>query len=127
MLFRSGQRKGIRVPATIPLYVLRKDAERNTVVVGPRESLDVGGVVARDFVWYAEGELPSELPCTAQVRAHGAPIPARVTAGGSGADAELRISFDRNEAGVAAGQAVVLYDRDERILGGGWIHATFRA
>jgi tRNA-specific 2-thiouridylase len=125
--FTVGQRKGIRVPATIPLYVLQKDAVRNTVVVGPRESLEVGGIVARETVWYAEGEPPHGLRCTAQVRAHGAPIPARVTASGSDSGLQFRIEFDRTEAGVAAGQAVVLYDADERILGGGWIHATFRA
>jgi tRNA-specific 2-thiouridylase len=125
--FTVGQRKGIRVPATIPLYVLRKDAERNTVVVGPRSSLEVDGVVARDTVWYAEGDLPSEVPCTAQVRAHGAPIPARVTARRAEGDVEFRVDFDRAEPGVAPGQAVVLYDAEERVLGGGWIHATFRA
>jgi tRNA-specific 2-thiouridylase len=42
-------------------------------------------------------------------------------------DGVLSVAFARPEAGVAPGQAVVCYDRDERILGGGWIRATFRA
>jgi tRNA-uridine 2-sulfurtransferase len=125
--FTVGQRKGIRVPATIPLYVLRKDPTRNAVIVGPRESLDVGGVVAREVVWYPSARMDVEVECTAQVRAHGAPIPARAQLDGEGSEATLRIQFGRPEAGVAAGQAVVLYDRDERILGGGWISDTFRA
>ena len=125
--FTVGQRKGIRVPATIPLYVLRKDPTRNAVIVGPRESLDVGGVVAREVVWYPSARMDAEVECTAQVRAHGAPIPARAQLDGEGSKATLRIQFGRSEAGVAAGQAVVLYDRDERILGGGWISDTFRA
>ncbi|MFM2164927.1 MAG: tRNA 2-thiouridine(34) synthase MnmA [Planctomycetota bacterium] len=119
--FTVGQRKGIRVPATIPLYVLRKDPARNEVVVGPRESLETRSIEATDLTWYADGA--TELPCTAQVRAHGAPIPARATL----ADGLLRVHFERAESGVAPGQAVVCYDAEERILGGGWIRATFRA
>ncbi len=115
------------MPATIPLYVLRKDPSRNAVVVGPRESLDVGGVVAREVVWYPTARSDAEVECTAQVRAHGAPIPARARLEEHGRNTTLRVTFDRPEAGVAAGQALVLYDRDERILGGGWISDTFRA
>ncbi len=122
--FTVGQRKGIRVPATIPLYVLRKDPTANTVVVGPRESLDVAAIEATDTAWYAApGADGTEVECTAQVRAHGTPIPARARL----VDGVLSVAFARPEAGVAPGQAVVCYDRDERILGGGWIRATFRA
>ena len=120
--FTVGQRKGLRVPATIPLYVLRKDPARNAVVVGPRESLEVAAVEAAEVTWY--GPPPAgEIACSAQVRAHGAPIPARATL----ADGVLRVAFERPEAGVAPGQAVVCYDGERRILGGGWIRATFRA
>ncbi len=120
--FTVGQRKGLRVPATIPLYVIRKDPARNAVVVGPRESLEVQAVEAAEVVWYgAAPEAP--IACTAQVRAHGAPIPAQATL----VDGVLRVRFERPESGVAPGQAIVCYDGEERILGGGWIRATFRA
>ena len=125
--FTVGQRKGIRVPATIPLYVLRKDPERNAVVVGPREALDVRAVEAGEVVWYGDERAATELVCTAQVRAHGAPIPARATVLERDGARVLSVAFDRAEPGVAPGQAVVCYDAEERILGGGWIAATFRA
>lgn len=118
--FTVGQRKGLRVPATIPLYVLRKDPARNEVVVGPREALDVRAVEATDVTWYASDGAPG---CIAQVRAHGGPIPAQARF----ADGVLRVEFERPEAGVAPGQAVVCYDGEGRIHGGGWIRATFRA
>jgi tRNA-specific 2-thiouridylase len=120
--FTVGQRKGLRVPASIPLYVLRKDAGRNAVVVGPRDSLEVHAVEADQVTWYGGATVSDGTPCTAQVRAHGAPIPARATL----VDGILRIAFDRPEGGVAHGQAVVCYDGSERVLGGGWIRATFR-
>jgi tRNA-specific 2-thiouridylase len=37
--YTVGQRKGLRIPATEPLYVLAKDARANTVTVGPRVEL----------------------------------------------------------------------------------------
>jgi len=122
--FTVGQRKGIRVPATIPLYVLRKDPARNAIVVGPREALDVLGVVAGEVAWYAEHLLGRSIECTAQVRAHGAPIPARATLQERAGALSLDVEFARAESGVAAGQAVVCYDEEERIIGGGWIAET---
>jgi tRNA-specific 2-thiouridylase len=126
--FTVGQRKGLRVPASIPLYVLRKDPTRNAVVVGPRESLEVGGVEADEVTWYGQaayGETAcvEGLACAAQVRAHGASIPARAAL----SNGVLRVTFDRPEPGVAPGQAVVCYDADGCVLGGGWIRDTFRA
>jgi tRNA-specific 2-thiouridylase len=115
--FTVGQRRGIRVAASIPLYVLRKDPSRNEVVVGPRESLAVREVEAAEIVWYG-GD--ARAMCTAQVRAHGVPIPARATLD----EQTLRVEFERPEMGVAPGQAVVCYDDQERVLGGGWIRRT---
>ncbi len=128
--FTIGQRKGIGVAATIPLYVLRKDSAHNTVVVGPRESLGASTIVAREVVWYdetADATGFADRACTAQVRAHGAPIPARVTMvcakddGAEKSERSLHITFDRPELGVAPGQAIVCYDDEARVLGGGWI------
>ncbi len=126
--FTIGQRKGIGVAATIPLYVLRKDAAHNTVVVGPRESLGVSSVIAHEVVWYGEEfsvtsheATPAQLLCTAQVRAHGASIPSRVTMTREDGGCALHITFERPELGVAPGQAVVCYDANECVVGGGWI------
>ena len=121
--FTVGQRKGLRVPATIPLYVLRKDPARNAVVVGPRESLEVTAVEADQVTWYGDATSSAVTACNAQVRAHGVPIPARAALSAG----VLRVEFDRPEAGVAPGQAVVCYDGEGCVLGGGWIRDTFRA
>jgi tRNA-specific 2-thiouridylase len=96
-------------------------------VVGPREALDVRAVEAGEVVWYGDERAATELVCTAQVRAHGTPIPARATILERDGARVLSVAFDRAEPGVAPGQAVVCYDAEERILGGGWIAATFRA
>ncbi len=132
--FTVGQRKGLRVSASIPLYVIRKDTARNTVVVGPRESLDVHGVEAAEVVWYGavdgaiddtnDATSDATIVCTAQVRSHGRAIPARATITSRDGVRILSVAFDNAEPGVAPGQAVVCYDQEERILGGGWISET---
>jgi len=80
--------------------------------------------VAGEVAWYAEHSLDRTIECTAQVRAHGAPIPARATLQERAGALSLDVEFTRAEAGVAAGQAVVCYDEEERIIGGGWIAET---
>ncbi len=123
--FTVGQRRGVRVPASMPLYVLRKDPSRNEVVVGPRASLDVSSLEAMDLTMYGPPAEGGAFECTAQVRAHGEPIPAEaaIHAGEDGRP-RLAVRLRRPEPGVAPGQAVVLYDAEERIVGGGWIAAT---
>jgi tRNA-uridine 2-sulfurtransferase len=45
--YTVGQRRGLEVAATEPLYVLQTDARSNTVTVGPRTALDVDRVMLR--------------------------------------------------------------------------------
>ena len=114
--FTVGQRRGLEIGGTPePLYVLRLDAARREVVVGPRRALAVGAAVLRDINWIGGDHRG---PLTAKVRSLAKPAPARLEGD--------RVVFDAPEYGVAPGQATVLYDGD-RVLGGGWITATERA
>ena len=53
--FTIGQRRGLGVAAGAPLYVVRLDAERRQVVVGPRAALRTSRIVLRDVNWIGEG------------------------------------------------------------------------
>jgi tRNA-specific 2-thiouridylase len=110
--FTPGQRKGLGVSASRPLYAVRSDARTNTVVVGPREAL------ARTDV-EAVGTL--HVPVTAveaKLRYRSEAVPARVTV----TDAGFRLELERPVFGVAAGQAAVLYE-DGVVVGAGRIRA----
>jgi tRNA-uridine 2-sulfurtransferase len=48
--FTVGQRRGIRLGAPEPMYVLAKDGAANTVTIGPREALATTEVAVRDLV-----------------------------------------------------------------------------
>ncbi|MFE6971938.1 tRNA 2-thiouridine(34) synthase MnmA [Isoptericola sp. NPDC057653] len=128
--FTVGQRKGLGLgrPAADgrARYVVDVQASSNTVVVGPAELLSVDRVAAGRAVWFApapQGWVDAEL----QIRAHGAPVPARVRAttgtpardgsvGDDGAPGmELRLTGTPLR-GVAAGQSAVVY-RGTQVLG----------
>jgi tRNA-specific 2-thiouridylase len=123
--FTIGQRRGLNLqqpaPGGDPRYVLSIQPKDNTVVVGPRELLEADVVMAEPAVW-TSGSAPGErFDCAVQLRAHGTTSPASVTVDGSAVTATL----DVPQVGVAAGQALVMYDGDT-VVGSATITASRR-
>ncbi len=115
--FTVGQRKGLRLSATVPLYVTAIRADTNTVVVGPREHLERRTLAASGVNWIG-GEVPAfPLRAAVQIRSRHAAAPATVTAQ---PDGRATVVFDEPQSAVTPGQAAVFYSGDE-VLGGGWI------
>ena len=126
--FTVGQRKGLGIAAGEPLYVVRLDARRNEVVVGPRDSLRTMGLIARNVNWLGEGSFEAAaakgLNVHVRVRSSQAPQPGVLLAAGEDG---ARVILSRGEEGIAAGQACVFYSdgsAEARVLGGGWIART---
>ena len=115
--YTTGQRKGLGVSAGKHVYVLRKNAQDNTILLGDNEELFTS-VLTADRVNWISGETPaSPLRVTAKTRysqteaaATAHPLP----------DGRIRVEFDVPQRAITAGQAVVLYD-GEQVLGGGTI------
>ena len=115
--YTTGQRKGLGVSAGKHVYVLRKNAQDNTILLGDNEELFTS-VLTADRVNWISGETPaSPLRVTAKTRysqteaaATVHPLP----------DGRIRMEFDVPQRAITAGQAVVLYD-GEQVLGGGTI------
>lgn len=115
--YTVGQRKGIGVAHSEPLYVVRIDAEKRQVVVGPREALATRRFFLREVNWLA-GEAPEEgREVLVKWRSAQQPKPALFFLRGDGT-AEVEM-LDAQDA-IAPGQACVAYEGD-RMLGGGWI------
>jgi len=110
--FTVGQRRGLNLqrPAADgrPRYVLAILPKENAVVVGPGELLDAGLVAATRPVWTSGAAPGDRFACSVQLRAHGMTSPATVTLEGDEVRAELAVP----QRGVAAGQALVMYDGD---------------
>ncbi|QCV94938.1 tRNA 2-thiouridine(34) synthase MnmA [Acidipropionibacterium acidipropionici] len=123
--FTIGQRRGLHLgtpaPDGKPRYVLDIQPVSNTVVVGPAEDLEVHRLEAIRPVW-CSGTPARVWNGQVQVRAHGAPVDARVEL----VDGGVRIELDAALRGVAPGQAAVLYDGD-LVVGSATICGTDRA
>ncbi|HMK89574.1 MAG TPA: tRNA 2-thiouridine(34) synthase MnmA [Methylocystis sp.] len=134
--YTVGQRRGLGLGASQsgnvsePLFVVRLDAAKARVVVGPREALETRAVLLRDVNWIGDGAfeaLPSRgRDIYARVRSTRPPVSARVVACGP---MQARVAFAAGEFGVSPGQACVFYDAEDgeaRVLGGGFIAAVER-
>ena len=122
--FTIGQRRGLGITSAEPLFVVRLDADRAGVIVGPREALMTRKIALRDINWIGDGTIEEacgrDLPIAVRVRSTRAPKPARL----SMMDGKVCVELFDGEEGVAPGQACVFYDSalpDARVLGGGTI------
>ena len=105
--FTVGQRRGLGVAATEPLYVLGTDAESNTVRVGSRQRLSTDRVRIRNAVMHRDGKRVDRV----RLRYHTQAVPARVSAA-PGRHEALEIELDQPFDGPAPGQAAVLMSGD---------------
>jgi tRNA-specific 2-thiouridylase len=115
--FTIGQRKGLGISGSAPMYVLRIDADTRDVIVGPKSSLERTTLTASGTNWVAVKAPQSWLPVTAQIRHRHAPAPARVRSLEKG---RAELEFDAPQSAITPGQAVVFY-QDDVVVGGGWI------
>jgi tRNA-specific 2-thiouridylase len=134
--YTVGQRKGLGIASSAPLYVVRLDADERRVVVGPREALRTSHIVLRDVNWIGDDDIAQSLAddrreVFVKVRSTRPPAAAwlrhsRTSTGAGGYEVEL---VD-GEHGVSPGQACVFYDAGEgqaRVLGGGFIKSAVAA
>ncbi len=120
--FTVGQRRGLNIhdragDSNEPLYVIRLDAERQRVVVGPREALAKKEVHLHHINWLGGNVPENGIDVTVRLRSTQPPAPGRFfrTPGNGG-----YVLFADAVYGVAPGQAGVIYE-GTRLLGGGWI------
>jgi len=125
MHYTIGQRRGLNITdgsGQDPLYVLRLDAAKKQVIVGPRKQLKKTRIYFKDVNWLGAGLFEHALDgrnITVKTRSMRPPVPAKFTAVGN----EIAVDLAAPEEGIAPGQACVFYDADvpSRVLGGGWI------
>ena len=120
--YTIGQRRGIKISSTDPLYVINIDAENNQIIVGSKESLIVQDIELRDLnILGYEKEFSKQI--SIKVRSTGRLLKAKVNIKNKFAT----VNIIDGEAGISPGQACVFYSMDdvgEKLLGGGWIYKT---
>lgn len=114
--YTIGQRKGIGVSATEPLYVLELRKDTNEVVIGPADKTFKKELTAVNLNWIAFDKLENERKVYAKIRSTQQPTPVTITPNGD----DMDVVFDELQKSIAIGQSVVFYDEDV-VLGGGVI------
>ena len=116
--FTVGQRRGLRVAAGEPLYVIATEPASQRVIVGRNHDLMRQSLQAREINWLSIA-APRE-PRRAQVKIRNKHVAAPATLIPADDPARIIVRFDEGQRAVTPGQAAVFYDGD-LVLGGGWI------
>ena len=114
--YTIGQRKGIGLAASEPLYVIALDATDNAVIVGAKHELGRRECTAHEM-HYVSGDQPIE-PFRASAKIRYKAREATVTVRPQGTRAQ--IEFDEAQRDITPGQGLVLFEAD-RVIGQGFI------
>ena len=115
-MFTVGQRKGLGVSSSTPLYVTSIDPKSGDVTVGSEEDL-YQDILPMSHVNFVSGIPPIDgSPVSVKIRYKSPEVPAIFFREQGG----MHLRFNNPQRAVTPGQAAVLYDNDE-VLGGGRI------
>ena len=118
--FTVGQRKGIKVSDKEALYVIKINADKNEIIVGPREELGKKTIQLNNLnILVDNKEFDNEI--FVKVRSTGKLLKGKVNLK---QEKTAQVNLENYEDGISPGQACVFYNKDKfgfKVLGGGWI------
>jgi tRNA-specific 2-thiouridylase len=115
--YTIGQRRGLGIAHSAPLYVIDLQPREKRVVVGERRLLARTTLCADRANWIGISEPVRPLRAAVKIRSRHPEAPAIITPCGQ---ARVRIDFDAPQMAVTPGQAAVFY-QCEQVIGGAWI------
>ena len=117
--YTIGQRKGLGVSASEPLYVLELRKDTNEVVVGFADKTFKKSLIANNINWIAIEELKDPIKAQAKIRSTQQPVDVTLNPLGD----SVEVIFDDLQKSIAIGQSAVFYDGNI-VLGGGIINSA---
>jgi tRNA-uridine 2-sulfurtransferase len=115
--YTTGQRRGIGIADSRPLYVLKVDAANNKVVVGYDDELLSDEFIAAGVNWIAIENPSKPVRAEVRIRYRHTAAPSTITPVPNN---RARVNLDMPQRAITPGQATVFYRGDE-VVGGGWI------
>jgi tRNA-specific 2-thiouridylase len=117
-----GQRKGLGIATGEKTYVIRIDADKNTVVVGGESELYQKVLMGKEAQWVSIPEIGGPIRMKVRIRYRHISQWAVVSPGPGG---RVRVVFDKAQRAVTPGQLAVFYLED-RVMGSAWIESAGR-
>ncbi len=117
--FTIGQRKGIKVAAKDPLYVIEINADKNEITVGSRADLIKKNILLKNLNLLVDKKKFDE-DIMVKVRSTGKLLKSKLNI----ENGKAKLNLLEDEYGISPGQACVFYSKDEngyKVLGGGWV------
>ncbi len=115
--YTIGQRRGLGITSSRPLYVVDIIPEKNTIVVGQQEELYSSGLISETNNFVAGYPPDTPLQVEVKIRYRSPLVPATIDLIG---EDKVKVVFEEKQKAVTPGQAVVFY-KGEEVLGGGII------
>jgi tRNA-specific 2-thiouridylase len=117
--YTYGQRKGLGIAHSEPLYVVKIDSKSNSVFVGTKDKL-AGQVAKAKNRNLINNYLGDDFEALVKIRYNSDPTPARVKLSG---DNEIEVEFYEPVTAITPGQALAIYDLETglELIGGAWI------
>lgn len=129
--YTLGQRRGLGMGFGEKMFVVRLNAARNEVVIGPESALFSRELRVTRSTYLGRAELPGPCPILCQVRSRSGAQRAVLSSRDGGPlrpGGEALVRFEEPQRALTCGQAAVFFDLDDReCLGGGWIDEVLSA
>lgn len=118
--YTIGQRKGLGIAHTSPLYVIDFNKEKNEVIVGEADETFKQSLIAVDLNWVSISGISKEIEATAKVRSAQTPVEVTIKP----VNDTVEVNFIDPQKSLTKGQSVVFY-KDDVLLGGGIIDDVY--
>jgi tRNA-uridine 2-sulfurtransferase len=115
--YTIGQRKGLGITTSKPVYVVELDAENNRVIVGDDSALDRDEFIADRCNWHPFDKLTEPIEVTAKIRYNHPGTSATISPLENN---RVKVKLHSPQRAITPGQAAVFY-QDDLVVGGGWI------
>lgn len=118
--YTIGQRRGMGIAASQPLYVTSIDPSTNRITAGPREELTIKYLETRNC-FHMKYEIKNDTKVMVKARSTQRPVEGTVSRAGE----RFRVEFSEPQRGISPGQGAVFYDTDNDVIGGGIIDIAY--
>lgn len=116
--YTIGQRKGLGIALGEPAYVVKLNAEKNTVMLGDKDKLRAEYMLVENYRFNNINDMTdSNRQKSVMIRYHGTPVRCQTAVID---DKHMIVRFLSEAHSISPGQSAVFYDNDI-LLGGGYI------